>query len=540
MFNQLMERRNAGVLAALFLVLVFFVPRNCLADTTKRNTDLHFHSSFEQQVFLNLDHSQNIDILKLFLMSDAEIADAEYEIVRLALRMLVNKYRTNKYNKFGEASRVKRIIKDVNENLLETYEKTAGYYPLFDIGWYQPVTQSMLYALLFSELNIPFEIRQVGYYCWLIVFPDEKNAFVIETDEHAGESVFFDGHFKADYVGLLRDQQLISNEEYEGTSLDLLFDRYYRVTESIDMVQLAAAQYHRLAMVSVAGNKHIDGFRLMEKAYVLHPNNVNQNVCVLLLKRMIEKTSVTDPKYASYLAKLMRFQNAGVSTEQLTDMFSTLTHEQLLIAGDVELYDASYNKIIKQISDAALFADISFLYYSERGKALMDDNQYDAAEPFITEAFSLQPQNPAVKTMFFGIMLAKMESLKTGEDAYALDKFADYFETITGYKNRFEHLNSIHGFRKAWLFFCLTLMDQYYQFNDAKNGEKYRRVFENEYPVALDGYEGISQGIVDAYYTAAVFYKKNNNSAAGIAIAKKGLEYVPHSPQLLELLGELK
>ena len=127
------------------------------------------------------------------------------------------------------------------------------------------------------------------------------------------------------------------------------------------------------------------------------------------------------------------------------------------------------------------------------------NGEYEAAEQFIGEAFLLKPKSADAKAMFYGIMLAKMEEIKQGEEAYSLTKFQDYFSTITVYKNRFTHLNEMRGFRQAWLFFCLGLMDQFYQFEDVENGEKYRMIFESEYPNPISDYAGINNGIYNAY-----------------------------------------
>ena len=523
-----------GIATALFVVLFLFLGSSGHADTLVSVSDLHYHSDLEKQVFCDILENHNDDFLALYLSGDSTVSYDDYDQINKSFQVLVQKYRSKKYQKLKDPKKVKRIYLDVHESLLDKYDQTKSFSSIFSKGEYQCVTSSMLYSLVFDALDIPYEIKLLPTHTYIIAYPDDYYVLVETTDPVKG-TVVFDDRFKSDYINFLRERKLISKEDYENVAVEELFDRYYMEPETISQKQLAAAQYYNLSLVAMAERDFITGSHFMEKAYLLHPGSKNTFMLLFSLANAINQLSITNSDYSKYLGKLMRFQNQGITTDQLFGLFSNLTNRQLLFNGNTALYDESYSNIISEIHDTVLYADISFLYNFERGRALFLNSEYEEAKPFVEEAFLLKPNSADVKAMFYGIMLAKMEELKYGEGAYSLSKFEDFFTSISELKNRFAQLNSMKGFRQAWLYFCLGLMEQFYQFNDVENGEKYRMIFESEYPFSLVGYAGINTGIANAYTSAASCFMENKNLSKSYEVANKGLSYLPGNSALLQI-----
>lgn len=522
---------------ALVVVLFLFLGFNAYADTLVFVNDIHYHSDFEKEVLGNSIVDEQYDYLGLYLAGDSAVDKTDYARVNDALHTLINKYKTKKYQKLKDSKKIKKIYLDVHKSLLDKYDQSKSFSSIFENGEYQCVTASMLYSLVFSELDIPFEIKLLPTHTYIVAYPDDQYILVETTDPVKG-TVVFDDRFKVDYINFLREQKLISSEDYQEGMVEELFDQYYMEPVTINQKQLAGAQYFNLSLVAMASRDFITSYHFMEKAYFLQPSTKNTFLLLYALANALDQLNVSDTDYSQYLGKLMRFSKHGMSNDQLFGLFSNLTNRQLLFDGNTALYDESYQNIISEIKGSTLYADIKFLYNYERGRALYLIGDYIEAEHFVEEAFLIKPHSADVKAMFFGIMLAKMEEIKYGEGAYSLSKFEDYFNNISGLKDRFTQLNHMKGFRQAWLYFCLGLMDQFYQFNDAENGEKYRMIFESDYPFAIDGYTGINKGIVGAYLSAATHYKQNNNHPKSLEILNKGLSYVPENSDLAQIKSQ--
>ena len=249
-------------------------------------------------------------------------------------------------------------------------------------------------------------------------------------------------------------------------------------------------------------------------------------------------TSPGNLHYSGYIAQLLRFNDIGIKPDEIVDMFSELTTRQLLIDKNEDLYTNPFNIVIADVTDLYLFNEISYLYNYNMGKVLFLDNRYNEAQPFIENAFNYRPDDTNVRAMFYGVMLAQLEDLKYGDSAYSLEKFENYFIQISQLKQRHTQLNSMIGFRKAWLFFCLGLMEQYYNFDDVVNGEKYKFIFEHEYPLSLKGFSGINKGIVNAYSSAAAYYKRNEDIPKSMEVVYRGLDYIPENRVLVSLIDQ--
>lgn len=527
-----------GIATALMVVLFSFLSNFGYADTLVLASDIYYHSDFEEEVFSNILRDEQNNYLALYLAGDSTVNRKDYDAINRSLQLLVEKYKDKKYQKLKDAKKVKKIYLDVHESLLDKYDQTKSFSSIFSKGEYQCVTASMLYSLVFSELSIPFEIKLLPSHTYIVAYPDDYYILVETTDPVKG-TVVFDDHFKVDYINFLREQKLISSEDYESGNVEELFDQYYMEPATIDQKQLAGTQYFNLSLVAMANREFLTAYHLMEKAYLLQPSSKNTFMLLYALANAVDQMSVNESAYSEYLGKLMRFQNKGINADQLFGLFSNLTNRQLLFDGNTKLYDESYVNVISEVNDSSLRADIKFLYNYERGRTLYLSGEYSEAEAYVNEAFLLKPNSADVKAMFFGIMLAKMEEIKQGDEAYSLAKFEAYFDNISSLKTRFTQLDNMKGFRQAWLFFCLGLMDQFYQFKDAENGEKYRMIFESDYPIAISGYAGINHGIANAYRSAAAYYIQNSNMPKSLEVTNKGLNYLPDDSSLVQFKKQL-
>jgi len=524
--------------AALSMVLVLFFAITTMADTLISSNDIHYHSDFEKQVFTHHGDKNSVNYIALYLAADADINTDQFRTIEKDFNELVSSYQSKKFHKLKDQKKVKKIYEDVHKAILDKYDQKKSFSSIFLKGEYQCVTASMLYSLIFDALDIPFEIKLLPTHSYLIAYPDE-HYILVETTEPIDGTIVFDDRFKTDYVNYMREHKLIGKDEFDAKLVNELFDLYYMQPETIDLFQLAGAQYYNLSLLALENRKYFDAYHLMEKAYYLYPSAKNSFMLLFALSNVLNRISITDVEYAEYLGKLMRFQDRGITADQLFGLFTNLTNRQLLFDGNVNLYDDSYNIILPEVKDSTLLNNISFLYNYERGRVLYLNSEYDSAEQFIGQAFSLKPKSADVKAMFYGIMLAKMEELKSGDDAYTLSKFQEYFNTISIYKKRFTHLNDMRGFRQAWLYFCLGLMDQFYQFQDSENGEKYRMIFESDYPKPVAGFSGINNGISDAYSSAANYYHNKKQMAKTLEVTAKGLEYIPDNNSLLQIKNKL-
>lgn len=521
-------------LRIIAIILAFFIVTAVYSDTLVALHDVTFHSEFEKQVFNSFFNEDKEDFLALYLSMDSTTDETFYNTSKMAFTILVHEFKVPGFEKSKNKKKLKKVYNTVHSKLLDKYTIESNFSAIFTKGEYQCVTGSMLYSLVFDELQIPYEIKLLPDHTYLIAYP-ESDYILVETTNPLKGTTVFNSQFKSNYVDFLRDSKLISKEEYATETVDDLFDKYYNKPEVINRKQLTGAQYTNLALSEMKKMDFINAFNLMEKAYLFHPNENNSYLLFITLVAAIEQTSFKSDDYAKYLAKLMHFHGKNLSTEQLFELFGQLTYRQLEYEGNVEQYDRSYQTIIKQVSDSSLKSEISFLYNYERGRLLFKKQKFSEASPFIEKCYYLKPTNNDAETMFLGILAISLEkSMYNNEDK------AEVLEQLETYKTDFPLLKENVTFNSYWLRVCLTLMDEFYYASDVSKGEKYRLMFEKKYPRSKFEFLDLNSTIVHSYATAASYYFKKGNYKKSREMINKGLHYAPNNQLLLERLRWLK
>ena len=520
---------------SIFIIFFFFTfAFKVYSDTLVSINDLEFISDFEEESLRGIFTEDEKNYLALYLSIDSTIDFERYSEIKREFDNNLASYKTSAFNKLKNTKKVKKVYKEIHDLYLEKYIQTALLSTVFNEGDYQCVSGTMLYSLIFSELNIPFEIKLLPDHAYLVAYP-ESDYIMVETTNPLKGTVLINEQFKIKFVDYLLDMKLISQTEYETQPYGELYDSYFNKPEVVSMPALASAQYYNMAMNMFQENKFSKAFEFIQKAYLLHPSKVNSYLLFLALAATLEQVSIKSIDYADYLAKLMRFRGPMISRDKLFSLFSGMTYYQLDYEGDVELYEKSYQKILTYVTDSALRADISFMYYFERGRILFNKRRYAEALPFVETAYSIKPNNSDAQRMLLGILVDMLNKSQFDENGGA--KMMDKMDS---YLINFPELSDNIQFKGLYLTLCLTLMDEYYYNKNINEGEKYRNKFEKTYPDPEYNLIDINGTIVHSYSTAAGYYFGRSNYKKSRELLKKGLHYAPNSYMLLQRLQALE
>jgi tetratricopeptide (TPR) repeat protein len=522
------NRKLLAILAATFCLLLGYT--SGYSDTLVDVNSLTFHSDFEKQVYHDFFEENKEDYFALYMSMDSTIDKSACDVSRRTFEVLISEFKEPSYQKMKKSKLVRKIYNSVHSRLLDKYTMKTNFSAAFSKGEYQCVTGSMLFALVFDELNIPYEIKLLPDHAYLIAYP-ETDYILVETTNPMKGTMVFNAQFKSNYVDYLRDNKLISKEEYATMSKDDLFDKYYNKPEIINKKQLAGAQYRNMAFAKLGQMDVLDAYHLMEKAYFFHPNQNNSYLLLIMLASALDKTSYKSEEYADLLGKLMHFHGKSLTTDQLFDMFAGMTYRQLEYDGNIELYKKSYQTIINQVKDSALRSEISFLYNYDIGRVLFNKKQYEEAIPYVEKSYAIKPKNGDAEDLFFNLL-----SINIDKSLYNKNDKEELLNDLNKYKERNPLLENNYTYRSYWLKLCLMLMDDNYYAKNVQKGEKYRLLFEEKYPESEYELRELNDRIVHAYATAAAYYFQKGNYKQSREMINKGLHYSPNNKVLLKRL----
>ena len=107
----------------------------------------------------------------------------------------------------------------IHHRLLKEYKEYASLDQTLQKGDYDCVTATAMYALFFSELDVPFTVVETNYHLYILVFPGSEYEVLVETTDP------FDG-FVSNRKEVEKRKELYAkgNEEIRANQVDLKWD----------------------------------------------------------------------------------------------------------------------------------------------------------------------------------------------------------------------------------------------------------------------------------------------------------------------------
>jgi hypothetical protein len=485
---------------------------------------LTFNSAFEKEILTDHFENKKSDPFLLLmangrLLNEQAIQQAKsnfYSHIALLQDEKVALKKNDKKTKF--------IYDDVHKKFLRKYEEINKFEEIFNNGFYNCASASALYALVFEKLNIPYVIKEQPSHVYLIAYP-ETDRIKVETTSPINGSQAIDAKFKEMYVKMLKDQKLISTQEYVAQDINTLFDKFYfSDQQDITLQNLIGIQYMNDGLYQYNDHKFEESFAQMEKAYLFFPHEKTEYLLMLTASQAFETRKQKDTIQATYLGKLSRYKNVGIDKQMITGEFARVIRDLLFTDGNKEQLALYYQKLKQLIYDADLIKEIDFIYNYECGRLLYNQAKYKDAIPYLEMALQIKPKDQDTNALFIN---AVGESLRTNADNLTIIK------TLDVYALKYPDLHDNNVFNNLVAATYLIQFGMEYSSNKPAQGDKYKAMFEmhfSKYP----GLTVHSALVGQAYSVAAVYYFRQGLNAKAKNIINKGLEVSPNNYELLQ------
>jgi len=480
-------------------------------------SDLKFHSEFERATIFNyVEHRQ--DTLNLFLSIDpsmnSETALSYSKIFQNMLNELYDKkIESKKINK-----KVKETFTKVHNEYLQKYNEVEYLPALFQRGTYNCVSSSIIYAMLFSSLQIPFKVKVTSSHVYLVANPGPKSILVETTNPKLQKEEYLQD-FKKKYVSYLKSLKVITEQEYKSKSLDEIFEEKVKNVKPANFDNLIGFQYYNKGLDKYSEDQIEDAYHLLQKAYFFYPSDQVKSVLYPVLLRLLERCKYSKASDIDYVAQLARYEDVGAKT--INDIFKEIVTYYLQFTDKQTHCDSMYERLVAQLPDQEMKQEVSFNY-----NLLMSEHykNKDEQQKYIESALKVKQNHREANELFKEFIERKL-SKKTDykqllEEIEKLrQKYNyDFIDTLLTEYELMAHLNMAYDF---------------FKYNYIDEGEVYLKIFEKEskFPVESENKKFIHT-IESTYRILAVYYFYRNNKTKAIQTIDRGLKYVPQSRYL--------
>ena len=494
-------------------------------DTLVYLNEIKFHSDLEKEAFLEYFDGEENDFLKLFIAKDGKITNTEYLKYLTNFNKYVSILKTDKNSTKPNKKKVKYYFKRIHDDYLVKYERIIFFPNIFKNGYYNCVTGSIFYSLIFEELKLPYTIKVSPVHTYVVAYPNRESIIVETTAPLKGYFVFNES-FKQNYVKYLKDNKLISIQEYNSSSADLLFDKYYFKEKDITLKEMVGIQYSNDAIEKIQNQKFEEAFYELEKAYLFYPSDEIVYLLYYCAAMVIDMQDFSDLKYVDFLYKIARYKRYGINREQIVGEFGRITQNQLNYKGQYDLYDEIFVKLYNNLEDENTKKEISFIYNYEKAKLFIRNEKSVKAFSHIEEALKIRPKHLDLQTMFLYALANKYEPSDFNDEN--LNKIESYGEKIPVLKD-----NSIYCDMVCDAYIYIAI--QNYEEGNLDKAVKYHSKF-TEYINNNSDYTNYEYNVSRLYSSAAVYYFRKGYTKKAKSIILEGLKLVPESYELKQRL----
>ena len=504
--------KQTRFILSLISIVTASVPVIAQSDSLIRFSDLNYHSDFEQKAFRNFV-LHNRDTFNLFLAIDETMTENEAagrkDIYLSAFRDLEEKkIQDKKLNK-----KIKLSYSCIHDKFLKKYNSNEYFPGIFQTGIYNCVSASMLYAMVFDRLNIPYAVKASSSHVYLVANPG-SNSIVIETTNPGFEQQIFTGEFKQQYVNYLRTSKLISESEYKNKSVEEIFEEKFKEVKDAGFNNLPGIQYYNKALSKFQNNEIAEALSLSQKAYFFYPDNQVKTLLNAVLLYYIEKCNFDKVSDIDYLAQLSRFENTDLNA--IAGIFSNIINHHLQYTNKEAFCDSLNNRLLSQLTDKNLIEEVNFNYNMQMSYRYQNS---DKIEKYVARALAIKGNYNHARIMMESYLQRKLYRI-SGSDAL--------LDTIARIEKQYDYefIKSILQEHKLRAY--LQKASNSFEQKRITEGDKYLLEFEKncEYPIKNQ----ILRSLVEnTYREVAIYYFYKGNKSKAKSYVDRGLIYVPNS-----------
>jgi len=265
---------------AKFIISLFLIFISCFSFSQKKDSPVFietrpFQNTFQEKIFTQLK-TEKVNPLAAFLSLDPTMSDEKYKRVAANFNLFCEKLKAKKQRK-KEEKFLKYVFFKVHKKYLREYQLNSPLFKTFELGQYDCVSGTAIYALILHNLNIPYIIKETKFHVYLLTEADDRQVLFETTDPE-------DGFITA--LAKIEESEKKYQED-EGRN-----NNYYvfksSINEAINLKELSALEYYNMGVASFNQKNIVSSLDFFEKALRLYKSPRIQEIFIRTLE-VLEK-----------------------------------------------------------------------------------------------------------------------------------------------------------------------------------------------------------------------------------------------------------
>ena len=478
---------------------------------------LSSHSSFQKDLFERIKDSSEYTALEVMISINYD--EGLEQKMNEDLNQLYKSLDPEKLKSKKTKKLIKEIYSQVHAKKLKKYEEEAEFMQLFNEGIYNCVSATALYALMLDRFELDYEIRETPNHVYLIADPKGEKV-LIETTNPKNGTVEYDYKTQKEYVNYLRQNKLISEEEYENTPIGQLFDKHFDSNKIINLKELAALLYYNEGIKQWNEEKYAEAADFFTKAYAIYPSaNIHYMTNTALINALSKCENEKDfnPHLLADLVNLNEMDNdyaqGGIAH------FAYIGDEWMVNRPQADKYMEYYQTLEASIHDSAKLEPYTLDYYWRLSYLQYSKQKLGESLRSLKTAYRLNSENLEIQERVFGIAAEHMMNDKNHKEN--LDSMDYYFKAFPFLKENQKVMNYYH-------YAEIRVIREAFHYGNVESGlnllSQMEDKIQSEPNLTYD-----ENYMAEAYLDLASYYARKENINQMGAALKRGLNLLPNS-----------
>jgi hypothetical protein len=514
-----MTKRCFLILAVLVQSIVVFAQ----SDSVLTYSNLKFHSAFEKKAYTNFVNYQT-DTLDAFLAVDEMVGQEDVVFLKGKFEDIWNELVAKKIGQKKMNAQIKLVYATVKKNCLKKYVQEEPISSLLINGRYSETTASVIFALIFDRLHIPYLILDSHVDFALIANPG-PNEIKLEVNNPLPNTNTVSEDFKHLYVDLLHRTGKVTDAELRFHTYDELYEEKSKVQSPVTVRELLGLEYYFQSARKQMMKENDLSLDLIQKGYYLDQATYVQIQLLNSLSQKMERLTINDATDIDYIIQMYRVLHLDV--EHTKNLFANAANNLLQFTDKLPLLEAVHARFISQINDQELIDEVNYNYYLMRTK-LQNLSYPDIF--YVDKAVCIKPNLREVNNYLESILNVYLTNINN--DHVRLD-------SINSLSIKLQSNTAKNALATHRLMALLNLAKESFKNKKPVDGEKFLKDFEASCPCPVEN-KLMTWTVESAYrdIAVAVYWNNNQDYTANAKMVKRGLKYVPDSQVLLSGMYE--
>lgn len=514
-----------------FFLLLLIATFQLHAQQTRLS--LTFHNDFEEEVFTGFIDSVNTEVLPLLVAITPKSSETMVRNAQTQIKIFVDKLDAKKLNVSKKGKQIKYVFKEVHNHFLRKYLERALFSDIFIAGTYNCVTASALYALVFDELNIPYEVIELPTHVYLIAYPESEKIKVETTDPMSGYIVH-DDRFKREYVQFMKKNKIISDYEFRHKSHDELFNEYFYNIKSVNVKALSSYQYFNEGLWLLMKENKQAALQYFKKSYQIEPHYKTKYLCVALLEEELSSSQLHSDSDIETMIDLYKILPEMYNQERLGNDIQYIAQERMIERGDFNGFDRAYKIYVNNIEDSLLLNEVDFWYHFKRGEGFHMKGKVDKAFQEYCKAYAIRDGNIRLQNNLNSLVPARV----LNDVGYAESSIKLRLSELDYLTSNYSFLLKNDDFVANYLLLKCNLGNSYVSSMQITNTIELLNSIEKGYK--LENFETAKIAYSKLYGSLGFYYEfKNRNKTKAIKYYSRAFELDPSNRQLLKAFDRI-